>query len=164
MRATFQSNRPLECRLRKENQNMKLKLQNPYHCQEGKWRGTCENIFEVKNTMDNGCDQCVRLRFVVDTDEGEKKVARTFRAELSVGGELHEFLNSWLGGDLEWLLDEDGQIDLDLLIGEKADLHIVHGRQDAQYRYPVVLIHKICPPGRLIKGRRPEEVLHHIFH
>jgi len=130
---------------------MKLKLQNQYHCPEGTWRGVCETIFEPKRTMNHERDQQVRLRFIVDTDEGEKKVARSFRAELSVGGELYEFLNSWLGGDLEWLLDEDGQIDLDLLIGEKADLQIVHGRQDAQYRFPVVLIDKICPPGRLIE-------------
>ena len=104
---------------------MKLQLQNPYHCPEGKWRSTCETIFELKS-VDQGRDEQVRLRFKVQTNEGEKKVARSFLAELSVGGELYEFLNSWLGGDLEWLLDEDHKIDLDLLIEKKADLQIVH--------------------------------------
>jgi len=128
---------------------MKLKLNNPFHCPEGKWRGTCEAIEEPKKLMKRGCAKQVRIRFSVDTDEDEKMVGRTFCAELSPGGELYEFLDGWLDGDLERLLDDDGEIDLDLLIGERADLHIVHGPHGAEYRYPVVNIAGIYPAGRL---------------
>jgi hypothetical protein len=127
---------------------MKLKLENPFHCPEGSWPGICEAIDEPKKPVKGKNKNQVRLRFSVDTEEGEKMVARTFVAKLNVGGELHTFLNSWLGGDLDRLRGENGEFDLDLLIGEPALLQVVHGNHSAEYDYPVVLIAGIYPPRR----------------
>ena len=130
---------------------LKLELRNKFHCPEGKWRGQCEYIDEPKKLIKHMGTEQVRIRFSVDTDDGEKLVARTFSSELHPGTELYGFLYSWLGEDLIGLVDEEGEIDLDLLIGEQADLSIVHGKKTAEYSYPVVLINGIYPPGRLIR-------------
>jgi hypothetical protein len=128
---------------------MKLKLHNIFHCPQGRWSGVCEAIGEPNKRMNKPCSPQVNFRFRVETDEGEKLVRRTFCADFTYGSELYLFMASWLDDDLERLLDDDGEIDLDVLIGREADLYITHGLQAAQYEYPVVNIAGIYPPGRM---------------
>ncbi|MGC3990589.1 MAG: hypothetical protein QM796_13095 [Chthoniobacteraceae bacterium] len=131
---------------------MKLKLNNAFHCPEGKWRGTCEAIEEPNKRMNRPCSKQVRLRFALETHAGEKIVARTFCADLSIGGELHAFLDSWLDGNFDPYLDEDGEVDLDLLVGKMADLLITHGVKSEEYKFPLVIIAGLFPPGQLVEN------------
>ena len=93
------------------------------------------------------CAKQVRFLFEVTTDEGERMAGRTFCATFASGGELHLFLASWLGEDMPGFFDDDGEIDLDRLIGRKADLLITHGLHGSEYEYPVVYISGIYPEG-----------------
>ena len=127
---------------------MKLKLYNPFHCPDGRWGGVCTTIEEPKQpSKRKRCDKQVRFLFEVETDEGTRMAGRTFCANFSYGSELHIFLASWLGEDMPGFLDDDGEIDLDRLIGRKAELLITHGPHGAQYEYPVVNITGIYPEG-----------------
>lgn len=128
---------------------MKMKLYNPFHCPEGKWPGICEAIEEPKKRMNKSCANQVRVRFSVQTDEGERLVAKTLCADRGYGSELYTFLASWFDGNLNSVLDDDGEIDLDVLVGKKADLLITHGPHGDQYEYPVVNIAGIYPPGHI---------------
>jgi hypothetical protein len=91
----------------------------------------------------------VRFRFRVQTEEGEKLVGKTFYADLRRGSELSSYLDNWLDGDFEKLMDDDYNIDLDLLVNRKADLIITHGLQADPHSYPFVKIAGIVPAGRL---------------
>ena len=128
---------------------MKLKLgtNEIFHCPEGRWSGICEAVDEPKQRINKPCAAQIRLRFRVETDEGEKLVGKMFCADMSYGSELYSYLESWLGGNFDKYLDEDGNIDLDLLIGKRADLHIIHGLQTAGNDYPFVNIAGIYPAG-----------------
>lgn len=129
---------------------MKLKLHNAFHCPHGKWNGVCMAVEEPKQPSKHmKCSKQVRFLFQVNTDDGERMVGRTFRATFSYGNDLYVFLASWLDGDMERLLDDDGEIDLDVLVGREADLYIVHGPHGAQHEYPVVNIAGIFPAGSL---------------
>jgi len=130
---------------------MKLKLrQNDiFHCPEGNHQGILEAVDPPKKRMNKPCQKQVRLRFRISADgDQEYLVGKTFCADLSYGSELYNYLNSWLDGDFDRFLDDDGNIDLDLLIGRKADLLITHvdtGTHDV----PFVNIVGIFPLGRL---------------
>ena len=127
---------------------MKLKLFNPFHCGDGKWSGVCVKLEEPTTPSKyKKCAKQVRILFEVETDEGERMAGKTFCANFSYGSELYLFLASWLGEDLERFLDDDGEIDLDRLVGRKADLYITHGLHGDQYEYPVVYISGIYPEG-----------------
>ena len=125
-----------------------------FQCPQGNWSGVCEAIEEPKQRINKPCAKQVRcaenhLRFRVETDEGEKLVGKTFCADLSNGSELHSYLDSWLDGDFDRFLDEDGNVDLDLLVGRGADLIITHGPKANEHSYPFVKIAGIIPAGRL---------------
>ena len=132
---------------------MKLKLghNDTFDCPEGKYRGILERVGEPKTRIKKACAVQVRYTFRVKTAEGkEYLVARTFCADLSYGSELYHFLDSWLDGKYEPLLDSSGQLDLNLLVGKDADLLISHW-SDGIRDTPFVKIAGIFPIGTLVE-------------
>ena len=130
---------------------MKLKLETTsiFHCPQGQWPGVCEGIEEPKQRIDRPCAKQVRIRFRVMVDDEEYLVGKTFCADLHCGSELFSYLHSWVDGDFDKYLDDDGNIDMDLLVGKKADLHITHGPKVDQHTHPFVNISGIFPRGRI---------------
>ena len=134
---------------------MKLKLGNNqiFHCPEGKWIGTCESAEEPKKKINKLCKSQVRLRFRILSDEGtEYIVAKTFCADLSYGSELYCFLESWTNGKYDKFLDDYGNVDLDLFIGQNAALLITHVQREGPHDHPFVNIAGIYPEGILTQG------------
>jgi len=132
---------------------MKLKYgkDDIFDCPEGTYRGVLERIAEPKKRINKPCDAQIRLTFRVKTKKGkEHLVARTFCADLSEGSELFASLESWLAEEIDSLLDEKGELELNLLIGRSADLHITHWN-DGSHDTPFVLIVGIFPPGTLVR-------------
>ncbi len=133
--------------------NLKLKLgtNDLFDCPEGKYRALLETIGAPKKRINRPCQEQVRTIFRVKHSTGkEYLVGRTFCADLSYGGELYNFVESWLDGNFEALLDDNRELDLHLLLGREADLLITHwgdGREK-----PFVKIAGIFPPGKLIEG------------
>ena len=130
-----------------------MNIKDRFHCPRGVWHATCEVITleDAKKPTKSKCSKEVRFRFAVDTDEGEMLAAISFPAESPLVDELVHFIDSWMGGDLERLCDEDGEIEIARLVGEECDLYIDHGKKTRKYSYPLVMIAGIYPPGRFIK-------------
>ena len=130
---------------------MKLKLEQNgiFHCPKGQWPGVCESINEPTQRIKRPCARQVRLRFRVTVDDEEYLVGKTFCADLRYGSELYGYLVSWCDGDFEKYLDDDGNIDLDLMVGKKADLLITHGPPVEPHKHPYANISGIFPRGRL---------------
>ena len=136
----------------KGQNNMNIK--DKFHCPRGVWHATCEVITleDAKKPTKSKSSKEVRFRFAVDTDEGEMLAAISFPAESPLDDDLVQFVDSWMGGDLERLCDEDGEIDIARLKGEKADLKITHRKRAGKHSYPFVIIKKIHPPGTLVNA------------
>jgi hypothetical protein len=133
---------------------MKLKLgtDNIFNCPEGRFRGVIERIGEPKKRINKPCDQQVRITVRVATPaRREHLVMRTFCADLNYGSELYNFLDSWLEGRFEQFLAEDGQVDLNLMIGKEADVLVSH-YEDGKHAQPFVQIAGIFPSGTLIEN------------
>ena len=131
---------------------MKIKLgqNDTFDCPEGKYKATLERVGEPKKRINRPCSAQVRLTFRVKAPEHkEHLVARTFCADLGYGGELYNFLESWLDGNFDPLLDECREIELNLLVGKDADLLISH-YGDAAHDKPFVKIAGIFPSGALV--------------
>src|SRR4051794_12550338 len=108
---------------------MKLKLgtNDVFDCPEGQYRATLERVGEPKKRINKPCANQLRLSFRVKTTAGrEYLVARTFCADLGLGTELYSFVESWLDGNFDPLLDENRELELNLLIGREADLLVTH--------------------------------------
>ena len=135
----------------KGQDTMKLKLgtDDIFNCPEGHIQGILETTGEPKKRVNKPCETQVRLKFRVRTSEGrEHLVARTFCATLEFGSELYCFLESWLDGKFDAYLDDNGEIDLNLLIGKSANLYITHF-EDGKHAHPYVHIAGIFPADRL---------------
>lgn len=131
---------------------MRLKLGNDdvFNCPEGNHRGILERVAEPKKPVNKPCKEQVRLMYRITLDNGnEHLVARTFCADLNYGSELYHFLESWLDGKFDVYLDDNGEIDLDGLIGKPADVVIKH-IETQRHEKPYVHIARIFPAGRLI--------------
>ena len=130
---------------------MKLKLEasNLFHCPKGQWVGVCESIEEPKQRIRRSCAKQVRLRFRVVVDGEEYLVGKTFCAELNYGSELFAFLDSWVDTNFDKYLDDNGNIDLSLLVGREADLIVTHGPMFDPHAHPYVNLAGIFPRGRL---------------
>lgn len=132
---------------------MKIKLgQNDiFDCPEGKYRAILERVGPPQKLSKKPCKDQVRLTFRVETSAGkEHLVARTFCADLTYGGELYTFLESWLDGNFDPFLDECREIDLNLLVGKEADVLITH-HDPGTHGKPFVNISGIFAPGRLVE-------------
>ena len=130
---------------------MKLKLgtDDIFECPEGKYRGVLERVGEPKKRINKPCPIQGRMTFRVKEPKGkEHLVARTFCADLSCGSELYNFLESWLDGKFKTFKDEQGDVDLNLLIGKEADLLITHWGDHVK---PFVKIAGIFPKGTLVE-------------
>jgi hypothetical protein len=132
---------------------MKIEVKDRFHCPQGVWHATCEVITleDAKKPGPGKPSKLVRFRFAVDTDEGERLAAISFPAESAPDDELDGFVCSWMGGDMERLLNEDGEIEIARLVGKECDLYIDHGKKKSKYSYPFVIIAGIYPAGRFIK-------------
>lgn len=130
---------------------IKLGLDDTFDCPEGKYRGVLERVGEPKQRIKKPCELQVRYSFRVKTHTGKEHiVARTFCADLSLGGELYNFLDSWLNGNFDPFLDSNGEVDMNLLIGKEADLLVAHW-SDGVRKKPFVKIAGIFPLGTLIE-------------
>jgi hypothetical protein len=131
---------------------MKLQLgtNSIFYCPEGRYRAVLENI-GAPNKKDNlGCDEQIRFRFRVEGEAGaEYLVARNFCANLDYGSDLYHFLEAWFEGGCDRFVDDDNQLELDLLVGERADVLIGH-HQSGKHKQPFSRILGIHPPGRLV--------------
>jgi hypothetical protein len=131
---------------------MKLKLgtNDIFDCPEGQYKAVLERIGEPKKRINKPCAAQVRTTFRARLATGkEYLVARTFCADLGYGSEFYSFLESWTDGKFETLLDDNGEVDLNLLIGKEADLLITH-YDDGTHSKPYVKIAGVFPPGTLI--------------
>jgi hypothetical protein len=132
---------------------MKLKLgtNDTFDCPEGTYKAILTRIGEPKKRINKPCAKQVRLTYSVAVEGGKQYlVARTFCADLSYGGELYNFLETWLDGNFEPLTDENHELDLALLVGQFADLIVTH-YDDGNHGKPFVKIAGIFPPGKLIE-------------
>jgi hypothetical protein len=126
---------------------MKLKLGTTdiFDAPEGKYKATLERIAEPKKKIDKLCAAQVRLTFRTKARGGkEYLVARTFCADLSHGGELYNFLSSWLNGNFDPFLDSNGDVDLDLLVGREAEVSVTHYK-DGLHSKPFIKLSAIFP-------------------
>lgn len=133
--------------------NLKLKLgtNDAFDCPEGKYRAVLETIGAPKKRINRPCQEQVRAMFRVKDSPGKGHlVARTFCADLSYGSELYNFVESWLDGNFEALLNDSRELDLNLLLGREADLLITHW-DDGAHDKPFVKIAGIFPPGKLVE-------------
>jgi hypothetical protein len=131
---------------------MKLKLgtNDIFECPEGQYRAVLERVGEPKKRINKPCAEQVRFFFRVKTAAGkEHLLARTFCADLGYGSELHTFLESWFDSNFEPLLDENGEIELNLLLGREADVVVTHWDGGNSNGKPFVKIGGIFPPGKL---------------
>ncbi len=131
---------------------MKLKVgsNDIFDAPEGKYTAHLESVGEPKKRINRPCSSQVRLQFRATASSGKQYlVAQTFCADLSYGSELYQFLDSWLDGDFERLTDDDGELDLDLLLKRKADILVTHYHHE-KYEKPFVKIDAIYPQGRII--------------
>jgi len=65
---------------------------------------------------------------------------------------LKEHIASWMGaGYLEGAI-RDGGIDLEALVGQLADLEIIHDNSSSKHKDALRLVHGIYPPYQLVKS------------
>jgi hypothetical protein len=134
---------------------MKLKLgtNDIFDCPPGQYSAVLEFVGEPNKRIKKPCAQQVRLRFRVYAESGkEYLVGVTYCADLSYGSELYEFLNSWLEGDFESVLDEHGEVELDQLLMRRADLVVIQ-KDLGTHTKPLVCIGGIFPKGTLMKQK-----------
>ncbi len=130
---------------------LKLGLDDIFDCPEGKYRAVLERVGEPKKRMNRPCQVQVRLVYRVKTPtQKEHLIGRTFCADLGYGSELYHFLESWLDGQFDALLDENGELDLNLLVGKEADVLVTH-KDGGTHKKPFVNIAGIFPPGTLVE-------------
>jgi len=126
-----------------------MKNHDIFLCPEGRYTAILEAADEPNKRINRPCKEQVRLRFRVTTTDGiEYLVGKTYCADLCYGTELYNDLETWIDGNFEDFLNDDGEIDLDLFLNKKADVLITHF-VDGKHEKPFVKIAGIFPPGRL---------------
>ncbi len=126
---------------------MKIKLprNDIFDAPEGKYKATLESVGEPKRRSKLPCEEQVRLQFRTEPRSGKDYlVGKSFCATLENGSELYQFLDSWLNGNFEPFTDGQGEMDLKLLQGKKAEVVITH-YQGADHDKPFVRIAGIHP-------------------
>lgn len=129
---------------------MKLEIKQTanWNVPAGHYRATLNNIIGTKKRVEE-----VRFIFTVHDPKAPRRqyvAGITFEADLEPGSELREFLRSWRGTDFTEEEEEEGNFDMESLIGNDADVEIAHIK-NKRYANPYVLIQSIHPPGTLVK-------------
>lgn len=135
---------------------MKLTIPNGGECfdvPEGQYRATLLRIADRPKSFTKEAEDQVRLVFAIHYPIPTRKEYRagiTCTASLEEGSELREFLRGWRGADFSEEELESGTIDLDALVGQQADLELVHFK-NKRFKKPYVHIQSIHPAGTLVK-------------
>jgi len=140
---------------------MKVIINSPvgenFNVPEGAYRVVLKEAFEVNKP--GKTEKSARLKFKVLTDNlsgQEYFVGKGYPKTLALGSELRIDLESWLGREGYSALATDGVIDLDRLIGHRADVYVTNIYNDG-YDAPFVHIAKIAPEGTLTGPNRSHE-------
>lgn len=116
-----------------------------WHPDEGSWSGTCQAVLDLQDA--------VKINFTVHVPGSqtvEYRAGKKYEGVLEEGTPLYNDLYTWLKGDLSKLRNEHGRLDLRCLIGELADIVLVHIKND-RHETPYVHIAAIRPVGTLVR-------------
>ena len=116
-----------------------------------------------------GCFSSKAVRAIYEKDtNGRQKVVITFQIESikkpntqymarAVYWEneipkLQEHIASWQGAEFLEAAIRQGGVDLDALVGESADIEIIHKSTNSNHQEALRVVNGIYPPGQLVKS------------
>jgi hypothetical protein len=133
-----------------------LPKKSSYDLPEGSYRVFLQNAFEHKQSDKGRAGQVLRLVFqVVSLKHPRCTYLAGKNYSLSDAAKLANDLDSWLGDELNKLVDKNGAISIEkfeTLKGKEADIDVVHidNDRDTAFRH----VQRILPPGTLVDDRQ----------
>jgi hypothetical protein len=133
---------------------IKIPKRISYDLPEGRCRAFLRDVFAVKKP---GSVEADTIRFVWEiTSLIHPRITYVAGKNYRLAdSKLAHDLESWLGSELDPLLNQEGGLEIETLkgfVGKEADIDVVHitNDRDTAFRY----IQKIAPPGELVENRK----------
>jgi len=134
-----------------------LPKRNSYDLPEGGYRVFLKDVFTLKQSDKGRADEFLRLVFQITSLRHARIVYLAGKNyNLSDAKKLANDLESWLGADLNTLVDKNGALSIEkieALKSREADIDVVHiynDDHDTAFRH----IQRLLPPGTLVDDQR----------